>query len=293
MSEVYLNGEFVPEAEASISILDRGFIFGDGIYEVIPVYGGVPFRLEQHVRRLAESLRSVDIPNPLAENEWSGIVEELLKRNPGEQQSLYIQVTRGAAERDHVLSHVPRPTVLMSCRSISPREPEGVRAITSEDIRWDRCHIKTTSLIANVLLRRNAAQAGAYEAVLIRDGLLSEGAASNVFVVVDGVVKTPPLSERILAGVTRALLLELLRSKAVPCEEVDVSEAELRRAEEIWLTSSAREILPVTVLDGRPVGDGEIGSRWKQVWNIYQQFKRTHCGRNLQRIHSGSSTSPA
>jgi len=291
--QVYLNGSFVPEDEASISILDRGFIFGDGVYELLPAYGGTPFRLQQHLARLRSSLLATGIPEPLNDERWSEVIYRLLELNGGGEQTLYIQITRGVAPRDHVVARAPSPTVLIMTSPLQQREPEAVSAITRDDIRWQRCNIKTTSLLANVLLRNEAANCGSYEAILIRDGLVSEGAASNVFVVLDGVIKTPPDSKRLLPGITRDLVLELCEHHGVHNEVVDIPGPELKQASEIWLTSSAREIVPVIRLDGAPVGSGEIGPRWKQIWALYREYKQEFGSGDFQGVYARSSASSA
>lgn len=273
MSIVYLNGEFLPLEQAKVSVLDRGFIFGDGIYEVVPVFSGLLFRLDQHLRRLDNSLEAVRIGNPLAHAEWEAILNALVERNGGGDQSVYLQVTRGVAHRDHVPDEPLRQTVFAMSSAVTRANRQPVSALLCEDIRWKWCQIKSTALLPNVLLRLTAHDGAAYEAILIRDGLLTEGAASNVFVVKDGVVKTPPHSRNLLPGVTRDLIVELLKKDGIPCVEIAVTEAEVRAADEIWLTSSSREIAPVTKLDGRPVGAGEPGLLWRRTLQIYESFR--------------------
>ncbi len=270
----YLNGQFLPLEEAQVSVLDRGFIFGDGVYEVIPVFSGHLFRLQQHLGRLRDSLDAVSIPDPLDLREWTMVLATLVQRNGGGDQSLYLQITRGVAPRDHLPRGPLVPTVFaMSSRLEPDRDLAPVSAITREDIRWRYCHIKAISLLPNVMLRQQAAEAGAYEAILVRDGLVTEGAASNVFVVSGGVVKTPPKGSALLPGITRDLVIEVLAAGGVPCLEVEVPESELARAEEIWLTSSVREILPVVRLNWRAVGDGRPGEMWVRCLEAYQAFK--------------------
>lgn len=257
-----------------MSVLDRGFIFGDGVYEVIPVFSGGLFRLDQHLQRLHGSLNAVRIRPPLSDHEWVSLLTTLVARNGEGDQSVYVQVTRGVARRDHVLTDPVMATVFaMSTPLDTGRSALPVTAITCEDIRWRFCHIKSISLLANVLFRQQAAEAGAYEAILIRNGSVTEGAASNVFVVSRGVIKTPPKGQALLAGITRDLIVELLAAHRIPHGEVELPETELKEAEEIWLTSSVREILPVVDLDGRPVGTGQPGPRWKRVSDLYQDFK--------------------
>jgi D-alanine transaminase len=283
MTTVYLNGTFEPLEEARISIMDRGFLFGDGVYEVIPAYGGRLFRLEPHLDRLQGSLDGIRLGNPLSRAAWRAVLEELLRRNrdpddPRDDQSLYLQVTRGVApKRDHAFPVPEQPTVLAMSNPIAPPSPElarhGMSAIRLPDSRWQHCHLKTITLLANVLSRQQALDAGAGEAILVRDGLANEGAASNLFVVSDGVLRTPPKSAKLLPGITRDLVLELAREHGIPCHEEDIPATDLESADEIWLTSSTREILPVTELDGNAVGDGRPGALWQRMTRLYQEYK--------------------
>lgn len=272
---VYLNGEFLPLTEAKISVLDRGFIFGDGVYEVIPAYGKKLFRLQEHLQRLDNSLQGIKLPNPLRHSQWTEALETLITRNSGEDQSVYLQVTRGPAKREHNFPAKIYPTVFaMSEPLIPPPRSNGVKAITAPDNRWQRCDIKAVTLLANVLLRQQAVDTGAVEAILIRDGYVMEGAASNVFVVHNGIAITPPKSQFILPGITRDLVLEVMQAAHLPCREGNISVTQLHTATEIWLTSSTREILPVTTLDSQLVGKGEPGPLWSQVWQLYQDYKQ-------------------
>lgn len=273
MSVVYLNGAYLDRDQARVSVLDRGFLFGDGVYEVIPAYAGRAFLLDRHLERLARSLAAVGIEPPLQRGQWRAIVDTVLTRNGGGDQSVYLQVTRGVAEREHVLSAPVPPTVLVMSRALPGGPPAPVRAVTRADLRWDRCDIKAIALLANVMLRQDAAAAGAYEAIMVRDGHLTEGAASNVFVVSAGRVCTPAHASELLAGITRDVLVELLRGAGVPVHEGVVSETQLHAADEIWLTSSTREVVPVIELDGRAIGGGHPGPRWRQAWQLYQACK--------------------
>lgn len=279
MSElVYLNGEYLPLAEARVPVLDRGFMFGDGVYEVIPVYARRPFHLQHHLQRLDASLRGIRLDNPLSFGEWEAVVGEIVARNAGSDQSVYLQVTRGPARRDHGFPAAITPTVLVMSSPLSD-VPEAVRrdgvaAITLPDIRWARCDIKAITLLPNILLRQQALEADAAEAILLRDGRVSEGAASNVFIVRRGILVTPPKSQHLLPGITRDLVVELAHANDLPCREGEIIETELRTAEEVWLTSSTREVLPVTRLDGNPVGDGRPGPVWEQMIALYQAYKR-------------------
>lgn len=275
----FLNGEFLPLEEAKVSVLDRGFIFGDGIYEVIPVFNGHAFRLDEHLQRLLNSLKATHIKNPLSQSDWTNLINNMIKKNGLGHQAIYLQMTRGVAHRDHAFPDDAEPTIfIMSNRLPETQTAHPVSAITLQDPRWNNCDIKATSLLPNVLLRQQAREQGAYEAILIRDGFITEGAASNVFVIKDGVIKTPPKGSKILPGVTRGLVLELLSKNALSCEEVEISEAELHAADEIWVTSSTKEIVPVTKLDGKPVGAGEVGALWNKSTELYQAFKDTFTG---------------
>jgi D-alanine transaminase len=275
---VYLNGEFLPLPEAKVSVLDRGFIFGDGVYEVIPVYAGRLFRLPHHLQRLDHSLAAVHLANPIAHDRWRQILEELVLRNGGGEQSLYLQVTRGVAARDLSISAATTPTVVAMSTPVQAVDEQqlyrGCRAITIEDIRWQQCHIKAITLLPNILLRQQALEAGADEAIMLRDGEVTEGTASNIFMVQEGVVTTPPKGELLLPGITRDLVVELCRRHGIPCEERPIDADTLAEAEEIWLTSSTREIMPIIELDHRPVANGYPGPIWKRVLRHYQEYKQ-------------------
>ena len=276
---VYLNGEFLPLAEARVSVLDRGFLFGDGVYEVIPVYAGRLFRLQEHLHRLENSLKGIKLQNPLMEKQWVKILESIVSRNNGGDQAIYLQITRGPAKRDHNFPENIVPTVFVMTDPITVLPPSnGVKAITRVDTRWQHCDIKSISLLANILLRRQAIETGGVETILIRDGNAMEGAASNIFIVEKGIAITPPKSQFILPGITRDLILEAMQSAEMPCQEATISENQLRSADEIWLTSSTREILPVIRLDDKVVGKGKPGQIWSQVLHIYQTYKQTLYG---------------
>ncbi len=286
MSIVHLNGKNLPADQACVPVLDRGFIFGDGVYEMIPVFGGRPFRLDEHLQRLENSLAEVRIPNPHTRTEWATLIQRLIDANRGDKansgdQSLYLQVTRGPAARDHALPENPAPTVFAMSNPLRPPATyiieQGIKAITLDDIRWARCHIKAISLLPNILLRQTALDADAAEAILIRDGYATEGAASNLFVVLgegkDAVLITPPKGPRLLPGITRDVILELARAHGIACREDEIRREDLARASEIWVTSSTREILPVTTLDDAPVGDGKPGPVFRQMHALYQANK--------------------
>ncbi len=275
---VYLNGSFLPVHEARVSVMDRGFLFGDGVYEVIPVYGGRAFRLEHHLQRLGLSLQGIRIGNPLDQAQWSDILTALIRQNGGGDQSLYLQVTRGVApRRDHAFPAGVQPTVFAMSTPLT--EPDavlqsGISAVTVTDIRWQLCNIKAITLLPNVLMRQQAIDAGAAEAILLRDGNATEGSASNVFIVRDGVVLTPPKSNLLLPGITRDLAVELCHANHIPCREADISAAQLRSADEVWVTSSTREVVPVTQLDGQPIGNGRPGPLWQRVSALYSAYKQ-------------------
>ncbi len=283
MCTVYLNGAFMPIDEACVSVMDRGFLFGDGVYEVIPAYGGHLFRLRHHLKRLQDSLDGIRLVNPLADAEWENILGELLLRNrehtgSHNDQSVYLQVTRGSApQRDHRFPERVTPTVYALSTPIGEADPEldtqGIAAVTLDDIRWQMCNIKAITLLPNVLLRQQAAEWNSAEALLIKDGLVIEGSASNVFVIKDGVIQTPPKGPTMLPGITRDLVLELAQQHQLSCRETELAESTLREADEIWITSSTREIIPVTRLDGHPVGDGQPGAAWKNMIEHYRDYK--------------------
>ncbi len=276
---VYLNGEFMPLAEARVPVLDRGFIFGDGVYEVIPVYSRHPFRLAEHLRRLQNSLDGVRLPNPHSDAEWSKLVLEMITRNEGDDQSVYFQITRGASKRAHEFPVNVKPTVFMMSTPLAtpPRGQidNGVACITGTDFRWLKCDVKSVSLLGNCLLKQSAVDADAAEIILFRDGYLTEAAACNVLAVKDGVLLAPPKNHLILPGITYDVVLELAQANRIPLEMREVSEQQVRSAEEIWLTSSTKEVLAVTTLDGRCVGDGKPGPLFRRMHALYQQFKQT------------------
>lgn len=278
MPDVYLDGEFLPTQEARVSVLDRGFLFGDGVYEVVPVYGGHLLRLDQHLDRFEASLGAVGIADPYPRERWVALFDELVKRAGPGDHSVYLQVTRGTdVRRDHMYPPDLRPTVFAMTSPLSAPPSEqlarGLSVCLLEDIRWDRCDIKAITLLANVMLRQAARETGADDAVLMRHGDVLEGTASSVFMVRDGVLTTPPKSAHLLPGVTRDLVLELAEANGLPWREAAIQETALRQADEIWLTSSTREVMPVTRLDGRSVGEGLPGPIWQQMHEWYQACK--------------------
>jgi len=279
MSEIcYLNGEFLPLENARISVLDRGFIFGDGVYEVIPVYSRHPFRLPEHLARFERSHQAIRIDNPLSNAEWTRLVQDLVARNGGEDQSVYLQVTRGVAKRDHAFPKDVKPTVFgMSTPLSTPTKATvdaGIHAIATIDYRWLKCDVKSTSLLGNCLLRQVAADAGAIEVVMFRDGFLTEGSSSNVFVVKNGTILATPKNNLVLPGITYDVVIELAQANGLALEVRAISEAEVRAADEIWVTSSTKEVLAVTTLDERAVGSGKPGPVFNRMHQLYQDFKR-------------------
>jgi D-alanine transaminase len=275
---VYLNGEFLPLEDAKVPVLDRGFIFGDGIYEVIPVYGRLPLRGAEHLARLANGLAAIRIANPHTDAQWMSIIEGVIAACPHDDQALYMQVTRGVARRDQAFPNPPpRPTVLVMAWQMSKPSAEqrtqGVACIVQQDFRWHRCDIKSTSLLGNCMLRQAAADAGAVESVLIRDGMVTEASTSNVFLVKDGRIATPPKNTDVLPGITYDLVLDLAREHGLEVAVRAIAAGELDDADELWLSSSTKEVLPVTRLDGRPVGNGRPGPMYQRMYGIYQDYK--------------------
>ena len=278
MTTAYLNGTFLPLEDAAVPVMDRGFLFGDGVYEVIPVYGGKLFRLAHHLQRLRNSLQAIRIDNPLTESGWETMLTELVSRNVAPDQAVYLQVTRGvAAKRDHAFPADTRPTLFAMSTPMAASDDidsiAGATAITLPDIRWKLCNIKAITLLPNVMLRQQALDAGAVEAILINDGYAIEGAASNIFIVKNGLLITPPNGPALLPGITRDLIIELAARHAIPFREADITEAELFDADEIWLTSSTREMSPVTLLDDTIISAGKPGPLWKHMISLYQDYK--------------------
>ena len=275
---VYLNGQFLPLGEAKVSVLDRGFVFGDGVYELVPVYSKKPFRLEEHLRRLQGSLDGVRLANPHGIAEWRELILKLVALQDFSDQSLYIQVTRGVAPRDHAFPKGVAPTVFMFAQPLVTSTPAqktaGVCAVTAVDNRWLRCNIKAISLLANILLRQHATDVDCAETVMLRDGFLTEGAASNLFVVKDGVLMAPPPSNLMLTGITYDVVLELAAANGIPHELRAISEAEVRNADELWMTSSTKEIMSIVKLDGAPIGAGMPGPLAQRMDGLYQTFKQ-------------------
>lgn len=273
LSTCFLNNEFQDTSSAQVSVLDRGFIFGDAVYEVIPVCDGVVFGLDEHLARLTNSLAAIRMQLPRPSDGWRSLIYELLTRNGGGNQSIYIQITRGVAPREHAISTDTKPTLLMFAMRASDLGVNPVAVISATDPRWQHCNIKATSLLANVLLRSDAQDKQAYETILFRDGLLTEGAASNVFVVIGETIYTPRADNQILPGITRQFLIDALAGSELEVQELDVSEEMFSKASEIWLTSSTRDLVPVVSCNSEPVGSGEIGPVFDEVAKLYAKFK--------------------
>ncbi len=280
MTIAYLNGQFLPLDEARVPVLDRGYLFGDGVYEVIPAYNGHIFRLSAHLQRLDRSLASIRLHNPMPRTDWESMMQALLQHNDGGNRNLaiYLQVSRGVtATRQHGLPDTPTPSILAfvwPLTGVSAQvQDEGVSAITLEDFRWHRCDIKSIALLANVMLADDALRNGHNEAILHRDGQVTEGASSNVFALFGDTVITPPANQLILHGITREFLIELAQQAGLQLREAELTVDELKSAAEIWITSSTREVFPVTSLDGNAIGNGKPGDQWRKVHTLYQQQK--------------------
>jgi D-alanine transaminase len=291
----YLNGEWQPLASAGISVLDRGFIFGDGVYEVIPVDTvepglRAPFRAREHFARLERSLAAVRIADPLAMDEWLGLLAALIERHPWPRQTVYLQVTRGAAKRDHAFPAGVAPTVFAVSSPWPPIPAEnlerGVACVTHADERWLHCDVKSISLAGNVLMKQHAVDHGAFETILFRDGLLTEASSANVFAVRRGTIAVPSKSNLILPGITYDAVLDIALARGIEVEVRPVDESEVRTADELWLSSSGREILPVTRLDGEPIGDGAPGPLFRRMHGWFQQAKREDALRWKSMLHS-------
>jgi D-alanine transaminase len=282
----FLNGQFVPLSEARVSVLDRGFIFGDGIYEVVPVYGRRLFRFDEHVARLVRSLGKARIRNPFSREQWleriRPLIQSLAEQHGAADQLVYIQVTRGVAPRDHVMVEGIEPTVFMMVNPMKPATPEqrhhGVACVTARDFRWERGDIKSTSLLGNVFARQISADAGAVETIMFREGFLTEAAASNVWIVHEGALLGPPKSEHVLEGIRFDLLRELCEETGVAYNLRPIAEAEVMSADEVMLSSATKEVLPVTRIDGEGVGHGALrgkpGPVYARLYEAYQRAKR-------------------
>ena len=274
---VYLNGEFLPLENAKISVLDRGFIYGDGVYEVVPVYGRRPFRLPQHLARLQHSFDGIRLANPHPDR-WEALIAELVARQPFDDQAVYLQVTRGVARRDHAFPKGVAPTVfMMSNPLVLPTREQverGVAVVTAQDNRWLRCDLKTTSLLGNVLMRQLAVDRDAVETILFREGHLTEASASNVLIVRDGAIVAPPKDNLILPGITYDATLDIAHDVGVPLDVRPITHAEALGAQEMWLSSSTKEVLAVTTVDGKPFAGGVPGPVFRRVWAAFQERKK-------------------
>jgi len=274
----HLDGRFLPLAEARLSPLDRGFLFGDGVYEVIPVYAGRLFHLPAHLKRLQYSLDGIRLKNPLSDAQWTTLLSELVKKNGDGDQAVYLQVTRGAdIGRDHSFPATAPATVFAMSSPLAPLSEElrsrGAKVITLQDMRWQRCDIKCTALLGNVLLRQQATDAGCHEGILLRDGHATEGTASSLFAVEDGVLVTPPDGPELLPSITRDVALMLAAHVNLPVRRGRIPQASLARAEEVWLASSTRGVYAVTSIDGKPVRDGKPGKLWQRMYALFQEHK--------------------
>jgi len=283
---VFLNGKFMPIEEAKVPVLDRGFIFGDGIYELVPVYSRAPFRLEGHLARMERSLSEVKIANPYTRAEWTRIIEQVIEKQSFDDQGVYWQITRGVAKRDHAFPKNVQPTVfMMSNPLVNPSREiveNGGKAVTAPDFRWHRCDLKTISLIGNCMLRQLSAEEGAVETILFRDGKLTEASASNAYTVKNGVIATPPKDNLILPGITLDVVFDIVKRGNLPMEVREISEAEVFAADEVWVSSSSKEIVAIVDLDGKTIGAGKPGPVFRKAWQLYQDFKNEVMRANKQ-----------
>lgn len=277
MNTVYLNGQYISADQAKVSVFDRGFLFSDSVYEVIPFYQGVGFRLDEHLQRLEHSLRALRIKMDF---DWISMLTHLVDLNGAGNLSVYLQVTRGSAgKRVHAIDPDLVPTVFACCQPIRDiyqdgvERVEGIKVIVTADLRWHRCDIKSTSLLPNILVLQQAKEAGAQEALLQRDGLLTEGASCNFFIVEQGVIYTPPVGTEILSGTTRALILQLADQHGVPRQEIDIDYQRLINADEVWISSSTRAIVPVLQVDDYIIGDGQKGPLWQRMFEIFTRYQ--------------------
>lgn len=285
MNIVYLNGEFVPQSQAKVSVMDRGFLFGDGVYEVVPVFEGKMFGFDEHIKRLDNSLKGIGMSSPKTHEQWHELFQTLLDKNSlsNETLNIYLQITRGTdSTRNHLIPLNLEPTIVAFCTpsKVTPRHEieQGFSAITLDDSRRRDCHIKAITLLPNILLYDEAKKAGAIEAILIRNGYAIECTSSNLFVIKAGEIMTPPLNNQILPGITRSTVINIAKDCSIPCHEQNITEAELLNADEIWVTGSSKEICPIVTLNKKPVGDGKVGPLWHRVMVVYDELtrQRTH-----------------
>ena len=274
---IFLNGKYLSKDDAKISVMDRGFLFGDGVYEVIPVYQKKIFSLEKHLKRLHANLEELDITNPYDNSEWENIFNEIIKHSSFEQEAIYLQITRGVmSTRTHYQENL-NPTVFVESNKVANRNNyeifAGYSAITEKDERWSKCHIKSISLLANVLSIKNAKKNNVEEVIFIRDGVITEGASSNVFIVKNNQVFSHPKNNLILPGVTREISIRILQDLNIEVIENSFTEEEMMSADEIWITSSTREILPITSVNSMKIQSGKAGPLWEKVYLRYQSIK--------------------
>lgn len=287
MQTAYLNGEFLPIEEAQISTQDRGFLFGDGVYEVIPVYQRQIFEFDAHIQRLENSLKAISIPNPLTFKEWKNLLDQLVEKHPWQDQFIYLQITRGIQmQRDHLPADCLNPTIYAYTNPLKPVsdavKENGIKVVTLEDIRWLRCDIKAITLLPNVMMKLAAKNQQADDAILIsRNGQISEGTASNVFIVKDGSLFTPPNSHKILPGITRSVIEKIAEQHKMPLVEQELTLNDLENADEIWLSSSTKEAIPVCYLNQKPVGNGKPGPVWQQMQQYFIETKNALLGHQL------------
>lgn len=274
---VFLNGEFIEKNKAFVSVMDRGFLFGDGVYEVIPVYQGKIFRLNAHLKRLEHSLGSINIPNPYSNQDWRKICEQLLSYTNKGNQSIYLQITRGVASQRKHASNSLKPTIYIETNPLSPQSKQtlekGFKAITQADIRWTHCDIKATSLLANVMYSQRAKESQVEEIILHRDKRVTEGATSNVFIIKDSTLFTHPAGGYILSGITRDLVIESAKQCQLTIQESAFTLEQLFQADEVWISSSTREIMPITYIDDQTINQGNVGTYWSCVYDYYQTLK--------------------
>jgi D-alanine transaminase len=271
---VYLNGQYLPIEEARIPVLDRGFIYGDGVYELVPVYRRKPFGMREHLLRLQRSLDGIRLANPHTIAEWEAIIGTLIARHDFDDQAIYFQVTRGVAKRDHAFPQGVAPTVFVMSNPLPTPSPaqfaDGVAVVTAEDNRWKRCDLKTISLVGNVLMRQLAADAGAIETVMFRDGFLTEASASNVLTVKDGRIVAPPKDNHILPGITYGAAEVFARDAGIPFDIRPIPRAEAYAADEWWLSSSTKEVLAITTVDGQPFAGGKPGPVFRRMHALFK-----------------------
>jgi D-alanine transaminase len=271
---VYLNGQYLPIEEARIPVLDRGFIYGDGVYELVPVYGRRPFRMAEHLARLQRSLDGIRLANPHPVAEWESIIRTLIDKHDFDDQAIYFQVTRGVAKRDHAFPQGVTPTVFMMSNPLptpsAAQFASGVAVVTAEDNRWRRCDLKTISLVGNVLMRQLAADAGALETVMFRDGFLTEASASNVLTVQGGRIVAPPKDNHILPGITYGAAEEFARDSGIPFDIRPIPRAEAFAADEWWLSSSTKEVVAITTVDGQPFAGGKPGPLFRRMHELFK-----------------------